>query len=104
MKHIRRFTETVETDPDVDVIEIEDIDIEDAFEKKLVVFNDEVNTFEHVILTFMKVLNHEPEQAEQCAWIIHTKGRCVVKRGSFKDLRKYKTTLEDAHLKCAIED
>jgi hypothetical protein len=36
----------------------------------------------------MKVLNHEPEQAEQCAWIIHTKGKCVVKRGSDKDLLK----------------
>lgn len=100
---IKRFYETL-TDDDVEVLDAEDVDISDAFEKKLIVFNDDVNSFDHVIETFVRVLNHEVEQAEQCAWIIHTKGKCAVKRGSFETLKKYKTALEDAHLTCAIED
>ncbi len=53
----------------------------------LVVFNDDVNTFEHVINTLVKVCGHSPEQAEQCSLIIHYKGKCAVKKGSFEELK-----------------
>jgi ATP-dependent Clp protease adaptor protein ClpS len=53
----------------------------------LVVFNDDVNTFEHVINTLVKVCGHSLEQAEQCTLIIHYKGKCSVKRGSFEELK-----------------
>ncbi|MCO6359646.1 ATP-dependent Clp protease adaptor protein ClpS [Roseivirga pacifica] len=53
----------------------------------LVVFNDDVNTFEHVINTLVKVCNHSVEQAEQCTLLIHYKGKCTVKHGSFTELR-----------------
>jgi ATP-dependent Clp protease adaptor protein ClpS len=53
----------------------------------LVVFNDDVNTFEHVIATLIKVCKHTPEQAEQCTLLIHYKGKCAVKKGSFEELR-----------------
>jgi len=53
----------------------------------LVVFNDDVNTFEHVINTLVKICGHTLEQAEQCSWIIHYKGKCSVKRGSFEELK-----------------
>ncbi|MBC8109734.1 MAG: ATP-dependent Clp protease adaptor ClpS [Verrucomicrobia bacterium] len=52
----------------------------------LVVFNDDVNTFEHVIRALIDVCRHEPEQAEQCTLIIHYKGKCTVKMGSFDEL------------------
>lgn len=52
----------------------------------LVVFNDEVNTFDHVINTLIKICKHTPEQAEQCTFIIHFKGKCTVKIGSFEEL------------------
>lgn len=52
----------------------------------LVVFNDDVNTFDHVIETFVDILQHTPEQAEQCAIIIHHKGKCTVKNGDFETL------------------
>jgi ATP-dependent Clp protease adaptor protein ClpS len=52
----------------------------------LIVFNDEVNTFDHVIQTLIKVCKHTPEQAEQCTWIIHYKGKCTVKVGAFDEL------------------
>ena len=53
----------------------------------LVVFNDDVNTFEHVINTLVKVCGHSSEQAEQCSLIIHYKRKCAVKKGSFEELK-----------------
>lgn len=47
----------------------------------LVLFNDEVNTFEHVIKSLVEVCGHDPVQAEQCAMIVHFKGSCEVKSG-----------------------
>jgi ATP-dependent Clp protease adaptor protein ClpS len=52
----------------------------------LVVFNDEVNTFEYVIDTLIEVCDHAPEQAEQCTLLIHYKGKCTVKNGGFEEL------------------
>jgi ATP-dependent Clp protease adaptor protein ClpS len=59
----------------------------------LVVFNDEVNTFEHVIETLMNVCEHSPEQAEQCTLIIHHKGKCSVKNGEFEFLKELRTLI-----------
>lgn len=53
---------------------------------ELVVFNDEVNTFEHVIETLVDVCDHSLEQAEQCTMIIHYKGKCSVKLGGVEEL------------------
>ncbi len=64
---------------------LESIEITDV--KDLVVYNDDFNTFEHVIATLKKVCNHNNEQAEQCTWIIHFKGKCTVKTGSFEELK-----------------
>ena len=59
----------------------------------LVVFNDEVNTFDHVIKTLIDICKHEPEQAEQCTWIIHFKGKCTVKHGSFDELASMRNAI-----------
>ena len=67
------------------------VDILEAVEitelKDLVVFNDDVNTFEHVIETLIKVCKHTSEQAEQCTLLIHYKGKCAVKKGSYEELK-----------------
>ena len=52
----------------------------------LIVFNDEVNTFEYVIDTLIEVCEHSPEQAEQCTLLIHYKGKCTVKNAGFEEL------------------
>ncbi|MFD2936207.1 ATP-dependent Clp protease adaptor ClpS [Spirosoma flavum] len=71
------FEETV-----VDVLdEVVETDVHN-----LVVFNDEVNTFEHVIETLIDVCKHTSEQAEQCTLLIHYKGKCSVKNGSWEEL------------------
>lgn len=53
---------------------------------QLVVYNDEINTFDYVIVTLMEVCEHTAEQAEQCTLQIHFKGKCGVKSGSFEEL------------------
>ena len=53
---------------------------------RLVVFNDEINSFDWVIETLVDVCEHSPEQAEQCTIIIHHKGKCSVKNGSWEEL------------------
>ena len=53
----------------------------------LVLWNDDVNTFDWVIETLMEVCGHSEEQAEQCAYIVHFKGKCAVKTGSYEELK-----------------
>ncbi|GHB60386.1 ATP-dependent Clp protease adaptor ClpS [Persicitalea jodogahamensis] len=74
----------MQTDIDTD-IEILEETVETEV-RSLVVFNDEVNTFDWVIETLIKVCDHAPEQAEQCTLIIHFKGKCSVKEGEFDSL------------------
>jgi len=72
------------------VQEQELVDLLEAIEvtevKDLVVFNDDVNTFEHVIETLIRVCKHTLEQAEQCTLLIHHKGKCTVRNGSYEEL------------------
>jgi ATP-dependent Clp protease adaptor protein ClpS len=58
----------------------------DVDQNDLMVFNDEINTFDFVIDTLMEVCGHTPEQAEQCTLLIHYKGKCSVKKGTFEEL------------------
>jgi ATP-dependent Clp protease adaptor protein ClpS len=88
----------------VETLEIQDIITEELELKKLLVFNDDVNTFDHVIETLVEVCGHTYEQAEQCAWIIHTKGKYVVKNGSFDELLPMRTAICDRGISAEIID
>lgn len=87
----------VEISEETDVIEDQD------YTNKLIVFNDDVNTFEHVIVTLINVCRHSVVQAEQCAYIIHTKGKCSVKEGSFESLTPLKSAITDAGIGARID-
>ena len=80
----------------------EEVEVIDVEERNLTVFNDDVNTFEHVIETLMRVCKHSPEQAEQCTWIIHYKGRCSVKRGTGDSLRPLKQAICEAGIDARV--
>ncbi|WP_051605529.1 ATP-dependent Clp protease adaptor ClpS [Sediminibacter sp. Hel_I_10] len=69
---------------------------------EIVLFNDEVNTFDHVIDTLMYACEHTPEQAEQCSIIVHYKGKCTVKTGSYDDLEPRCSMLLEAGLSAEI--
>ena len=69
---------------------------------EIVLYNDEVNTFDHVINTLIYACEHTPEQAEQCSIIVHYKGKCTVKTGEFKELKPRCSMLLDAGLSAEI--
>ncbi len=70
----------------------------------LIVWNDEVNTFDHVIKTLMEVCNHEREQAEQCAMFIHYKGKYGVKHGSYEELKPMCEAITDRGIGATVEE
>jgi ATP-dependent Clp protease adaptor protein ClpS len=70
----------------------------------LIIWNDEVNTFEWVIETLVEVCGHGYEQAEQCAMLIHTQGKYAVKRGSFEELEPLCTAITDRGIGATIEE
>lgn len=74
----------------------------DTEESELVVFNDDINTFDHVTKILIKVCQHTPEQAEQCTLIIHYKGKCTVKKGSRAKLKPMCEAILDAGIQAAI--
>lgn len=81
----------------------EDIAVAEDEPYQLIVWNDEVNTFEWVIETLMAVCSHSHEQAEQCALFIHYKGKYGVKRGSYEELEPMCTAITDRHIGATIE-
>lgn len=72
-------------------------------QRDLIVFNDDVNSFDHVIESLIKVCKHEALQAEQCTFIIHYKGKCQVKRGEYETLEPMCTALLDRGISAEIQ-
>ena len=94
MKPIMSQKEKVQEDFSVDTLE--------KPLNEIVLYNDDVNTFDHVINTLMYACDHSPEQAEQCSIIVHYKGKCTVKTGEYEDLEPRCTILLDAGLSAEI--
>ena len=68
----------------------------------ILLYNDEVNTFDHVIDSLCKYCDHDTVQAEQCAWIVHNNGKCLVKSGAYDDLLPICNALKDNGLSAQI--
>jgi ATP-dependent Clp protease adaptor protein ClpS len=83
----------------------EDVEVitELASNYSLIVWNDEVNTFEWVIETLIKICNHSPEQAEQCAMLIHTQGKYGVKKGDYDILKPMCDAITERGIGATIE-
>lgn len=78
------------------------IEEETVKQNEIVLFNDDVNTFDHVIDTLIYACDHTPEQAEQCSIIVHHKGKCTVKTGPYDDLKPRCSKLLQAGLSAEI--
>ena len=89
----------LDTDSDV-LIAPEEVAVED---KQIIVYNDDFNTFDHVIESLIKVCKHDPIQAEQCTFLIHYKGKCSVKKGSYEELEPMCTALLERGITAEIE-
>ena len=81
-----------------------DLLVADGNRYQLVVWNDEVNTFQWVIETLVEVCGHTPEQAEQSAMIIHTKGKYAVKEGAYNVLESMRDTIVERGINATIEE
>lgn len=71
--------------------------------KSLVLYNDDINTFDFVIESLIKVCGHDLIQAEQCTYLVHYKGKCAVKTGSYTELKPLREALTDRGLSANIE-
>ena len=91
--------------PEVELEELSEIQVVERSveQKQLVLFNDHVNTFDHVIDCLVEVCGHEPIQAEQCATITHYKGKCSVKRGDLSKLTPFHASLSEKGLTVEIQ-
>jgi ATP-dependent Clp protease adaptor protein ClpS len=69
----------------------------------LVVWNDEVNTFEWVIETLIEVCGHTYEQAEQCSYFIHYRGKYAVKQGSYEELKPLCDAITERGIGATVE-
>lgn len=72
-------------------------------QNSIVIYNDDVNTFDFVINSLIEVCEHNLIQAEQCTFIIHYKGKCEVKKGDFTELRPIRNELTKRGLNAVIE-
>jgi len=86
-----------EQDKETDVLELVDKGY------RLIVWNDEVNTFEWVIETLIDICGHERIQAEQCAWLIHLRGKYAVKNGDYETLKPMCDAITDRGIGATIE-
>ena len=97
-----RHENDIETLEEID-IEVDNIvDVEEMVPRSIYVFNDDVNTFEHVIWCLERYCEHTQSQAEQCALIIHNNGKCGVKNGDMKKLKPIKEALTEKGLDARI--
>ena len=81
--------------PNQDTDVLDEVDEKQDYENSLVVFNDDVNSFQFVIEMLIQICKHSWEQAEQCTMLIHYKGKCSVKNGPFEELIDMKRCLNE---------
>ena len=87
--------------PDIDFDEAVDVLSDDA--RHLILHNDDVHTFDYVIVSLMDICHHELHQAEQCAYIVHHNGKCDVKSGLYDELHLMKDKLTSKGLSVTID-
>lgn len=84
--------------------EIIEVVLKEEAVKALILYNDDVNTFEFVAESLIKVCEHDVLQAEQCTYLVHYTGKCVVKNGTFKKLKPLCEALLERGLSAKIEN
>ena len=85
-------------DPEIETL----TELDEEKEHEIMLYNDDVNTFTHVIETLIRVCEHSQQQAEQCTSLVHYSGKCVVKTGTYSDLEPRCTLLLEAGLSAEI--
>lgn len=71
---------------------------------KLVIYNDDVNSYDYIMACLIRFCNHERLQAEQCALVAHNTGRCTVKTGDYIEMYELKNNFDDLDIKSEIRE
>ena len=87
---------------ETETLTLEDILTNVEKERTLILFNDDVNTFDYVIDSLVEVCDHDVVQAEQCAYLVHYTGKCEVKNGYYDQLKPMRIELSRRGLSVAI--
>lgn len=82
------------------LVELEE---QEVAEQIIVLYNDDFNSFEFVIESLIEVCGHDVLQAEQCTYLVHYKGKCAVKKGTYEELEPICTSLLERNLTAQIE-
>ena len=82
----------------------EDFDVaeKEVPKHEIILFNDDIHTFDYVIESLIEICEHTPEQAEQCTFLVHHKGKCAVKTGEYEELKPRCTRLLQRGLSAEI--
>jgi ATP-dependent Clp protease adaptor protein ClpS len=94
----------VKNNLDIKELNITETNIVSAYPFCLVVWNDDVNTFEWIIESLVEICQHSEEQAEQCAMIIHFQGKYAVKNGEFDTLKIMCNAITHRGINATIEE
>ena len=78
-------------------------EVQQGTDKQIILYNDDINSFEFVIESLIKVCKHDALQAEQCTFLVHFKGKCSVKKGAYEELEPICTALLERNLTAEIE-
>jgi ATP-dependent Clp protease adaptor protein ClpS len=78
--------------------------MEDNKTHKVVIYNDDVNSYDYITACLIRMCKHDPIQAEQCAVVAHNVGKCAVKSGNFLDMFELKSTFDDLDINCELEE
>jgi len=92
-----------DTDTQVETLTLEEVLAGLKTSHRLILWNDEINTFEHVIYCLVKYLDYSDKQAEKIAWTVHTDGKCAILEGSFTELEVYRKILQQEGLTVSVD-
>ncbi len=91
------------TDVETETLTLEEVLAGLKTNHRLILWNDEVNTFDHVIYCLVKYLDYSDKQAEKIAWTVHTEGKCAILEGSFTELEVYRKILQQEGLSVTVD-
>lgn len=78
--------------------------MEDNKTHKVVIYNDDINSYDYITACLIRMCKHDPIQAEQCAVVAHNIGKCAVKSGNYLDMYDLKSTFDDLDINCELEE
>ena len=101
--NLGKFVITMPTETKEETLTLEEILAGLKEMHRLILWNDDVNTFDHVIFCMMKYLDYSESQAEKIAWTVHNEGKCAVLEGSFTEMEIYRKILQQEGLTVTVE-